>query len=321
MQIAAAILPKAERRSRIDAVHDFFPDLARQLQLAAGRLSGGQRQMLAVARALMVEPKLLMLDEASAGLSPRLVEMVFAKLKEICRAGMTILLVEQNARAALAISDRAYVLVEGQNRHEGRAADLVERRDVAQLYLGGGGRPPAGSAPVNLQFLVDGLLIGGLIGLGAIGVTLTYSILRFANFAHGEFIAWGAYAALGACRRDRRGRRTATSRSGRSPSAGRCSLAGVAGDDPDRAARARARRDAVQAAAPARHRHHAGDGELWRRDGAPQPARIHLQRAAGLFQPRHPDRRSARLRHPRHARPAGDAGADRAPRRRSCTSS
>jgi branched-chain amino acid transport system ATP-binding protein len=144
LQIAAAILPKGARRSRVDAVRDFFPDLARQLQLPAGRLSGGQRQMLAIARALIAEPKLLILDEASAGLSPRLVEMVFAKIREICRAGTTILLVEQNVRAALAISDRAYVLVEGENRHDGRAADLLSDATVAQLYLGGGGRlvPP-----------------------------------------------------------------------------------------------------------------------------------------------------------------------------------
>ena len=140
LQVAAAILSKAARRSRIEAVRDFFPDLARQLQLPAGRLSGGQRQMLAVARALIAEPKLLILDEASAGLSPRLVEMVFAKVREICSAGMTILLVEQNVRAALAISDRAYVLVEGQNRHDGRAAELLSDATVAQLYLGGGDR-------------------------------------------------------------------------------------------------------------------------------------------------------------------------------------
>ncbi len=147
LQIAAAILPKAARRIRIDAVRDFFPDLARQSQLPAGRLSGGQRQMLAVARALIAEPKLLMLDEASAGLSPRLVEVVFAKVREICRAGMTILLVEQNVRAALAISDRAYVLVEGQNRHEGRAADLLSDATVAQLYLGGGRSPGPDARP------------------------------------------------------------------------------------------------------------------------------------------------------------------------------
>jgi branched-chain amino acid transport system ATP-binding protein len=142
LQIAAAILPKAARRRRTEAVRDFFPDLARQLQLPAGRLSGGQRQMLAVARALIAEPKLLILDEASAGLSPLLVGVVFARVREICRAGTTILLVEQNVRAALAVSDRAYVLVEGQNRHQGRAEDLLSDSTVAQLYLGSGDRSP-----------------------------------------------------------------------------------------------------------------------------------------------------------------------------------
>ena len=142
LQIAAAILPKGMRRTRIDAMRDLFPDLSRQLRLPAGRLSGGQRQMLAVARALIAEPKLLMLDEASAGLSPRLVEVVFAKVREICRAGTTILLVEQNVRAALAISDRAYVLVEGENRREGRADELWNDASMAHLYLGSGDRKP-----------------------------------------------------------------------------------------------------------------------------------------------------------------------------------
>ena len=99
--------------------------------------------MLAIARALMVDPSVLMLDEASAGLSPRLVELVFAKINDICAAGTTILLVEQNARAALAVSDRAYVLVEGENRYEGRAADLWRDPSMARLYLGVGEPSPA----------------------------------------------------------------------------------------------------------------------------------------------------------------------------------
>jgi branched-chain amino acid transport system ATP-binding protein len=114
--------------------------------MRAGRLSGGQRQMLAIARALMVQPKLLILDEASAGLSPRLVELVFAKLREIRDAGTTIVLVEQNARAALALGDRAYVLVEGENRHEGAAADLWNDPAIGRLYLGGG-NVAAGATP------------------------------------------------------------------------------------------------------------------------------------------------------------------------------
>ncbi len=139
--LAAAILPHGERHARIAEMYAFFPNLAGRRAIPAGRLSGGERQMLAVARALMVRPKLLVLDEASAGLSPKLVETVFAKLKDIRATGVTILLVEQNVRAALAISDRAYVLVEGENRHEGPAAELWNDPAVAELYFGGGVRP------------------------------------------------------------------------------------------------------------------------------------------------------------------------------------
>jgi branched-chain amino acid transport system ATP-binding protein len=137
LALASAVLARAQRRVRLDSMYEFFPDLARQKSLLAGRLSGGQRQMLAIARALMIEPKLLMLDEPSAGLSPKLVASVFGKLGEIRESGVAILLVEQNARAALAVGDRAYVLAEGQNRHEGPAAALGNDPVVARLYLGG----------------------------------------------------------------------------------------------------------------------------------------------------------------------------------------
>jgi branched-chain amino acid transport system ATP-binding protein len=137
LQLAGHILPASARARQTEAMYGLFPDLGRQRRMAAGRLSGGQRQMLAIARALMIQPKLLMLDEVSAGLSPKLVEAVFAKLVEIRRSGATILLVEQNARAALAVGDRAYVLAEGQNRHEGAAMALGNDPVVARLYLGG----------------------------------------------------------------------------------------------------------------------------------------------------------------------------------------
>jgi branched-chain amino acid transport system ATP-binding protein len=143
LALAAAILDKAKRNARLDAMVAFFPILAERRGVAAGRLSGGERQMLAIARALMVEPRLLMLDEPSAGLSPKMVETVFRQLAAIRQAGVTILLVEQNVRAALGLADRAYVLAEGRNAHEGRAAELWNDPAVAALYLGAGIRAGA----------------------------------------------------------------------------------------------------------------------------------------------------------------------------------
>ena len=93
--------------------------------------------MLAIARAMLVGPKALMLDEPSAGLSPKLVEIVFARLADIRQSGVAIVLVEQNTRAALALADRAYILVQGRNRHEGLARALTSDPMIAALYLGG----------------------------------------------------------------------------------------------------------------------------------------------------------------------------------------
>ncbi len=140
LDLAASVL-KVPKRQRIAELYGLFPDLARQRRLLAGRLSGGQRQMLAVARALVGAPKVLMLDEPSAGLSPKLVGVVFEKLLDVRRSGVTIVLVEQNVKAAVAIADRAAVLVEGRERIVGRAADLAADPQVAALYLGhNGGR-------------------------------------------------------------------------------------------------------------------------------------------------------------------------------------
>ena len=136
LKVSGGILPKGEVAGRIAAMYALFPDLVERRKTAAGNLSGGQRQMLAVARALMVSPKLLVLDEPSAGLSPKFVSMVFKMLSDVRKTGVTILLVEQNAKAALAIGDRAYVLVEGKEAHEGIASQLWNDPVIAELYLG-----------------------------------------------------------------------------------------------------------------------------------------------------------------------------------------
>jgi branched-chain amino acid transport system ATP-binding protein/neutral amino acid transport system ATP-binding protein len=121
---------------RLDHVFGLFPDIAERRHTRAGKLSGGQRQMLALARALMLDPQLLLLDEPSASLSPKMVDSVFEKIAEINREGTAILLVEQNAREALVFSSRAYVLAMGENRFEGAASGLLDDEDVGRLYLG-----------------------------------------------------------------------------------------------------------------------------------------------------------------------------------------
>ena len=134
--VAANILPKGTRGRRIAELYGMFPDLAARPSLKAGQLSGGQRQMLAVARALIVAPSVLILDEPSAGLSPKVATEVFRTLKTINQTGVTILLVEQNVKAALAIAHRGVILVDGTLRHEGPAATLANDPIVAELYLG-----------------------------------------------------------------------------------------------------------------------------------------------------------------------------------------
>ena len=135
LELAAAIV-NAKRSQSLDFVYGLFGDLQRQHKALAGHLSGGQRQMLAVARGLITRPKLLVLDEPSAGLSPRMVGHVFDKLREVCATGVAILLVEQNVKAALALADRAAILTEGKERVLASSGDLRSDPRIAELYLG-----------------------------------------------------------------------------------------------------------------------------------------------------------------------------------------
>jgi ABC-type branched-subunit amino acid transport system ATPase component len=136
----------ADRGERMEAMYALFPRLAERRRQPAGTMSGGERQMVAMARALMPGPAVLLLDEPSAGLAPAFVDAIFDQVLEVNRAGVTVLMVEQNARRALAMSGRGYVLDLGRNRFEGPGPELLGDPKVAELYLGGSSvspRPPA----------------------------------------------------------------------------------------------------------------------------------------------------------------------------------
>lgn len=133
-------LLRHELAQRLDRAYAMFPALAPKRRDKARTLSGGQRQMLAIARALMTNPGVLMLDEPSAGLAPMMVEEVFVRLQALARDGVSVLMVEQNAKAALRHSDRAYVLVEGRNHLEGLSPQLMQDAAFGAAFLGAGRR-------------------------------------------------------------------------------------------------------------------------------------------------------------------------------------
>lgn len=136
LHIGAFRCPRKDRASMIDSVYQRFPRLMERRQQIAGTLSGGERQMLAIGRALMARPALLMLDEPSLGLAPRIVAEVFEQLVALREQGVSILLVEQNARAALRIADYAYVLELGIITQHGPAATIVDDERLIDSYLG-----------------------------------------------------------------------------------------------------------------------------------------------------------------------------------------
>ena len=130
------LLPADRNAAKLDEIYSYFPLLAERRRQLGGTLSGGEQQMLAIGRALMGEPKLLMLDEPSLGLAPQIVARIFEIIRLINQKGIPILLVEQNARQALLIAHRAYVIVTGRNQLSGTGAELLASDEVRQAYLG-----------------------------------------------------------------------------------------------------------------------------------------------------------------------------------------
>jgi branched-chain amino acid transport system ATP-binding protein len=132
-----AFLRRDDIRATLEQVYHLFPILRDKRQQAAGELSGGQRQQVAVGRALMTQPKVLMLDEPTAGVSPIVMDELFDRIIEVARTGISILMVEQNARQALEIANQGYVLVQGRNKYTDTGAALMADPDVRRTFLGG----------------------------------------------------------------------------------------------------------------------------------------------------------------------------------------
>lgn len=132
-----AFLRRDDFSATMDQVYELFPILRDKRRQAAGELSGGQRQQVAVGRALMTQPKVLMLDEPTAGVSPIVMDELFDRIIEVAGTGLPVLMVEQNARQALEIADKGYVLVQGGNAHTGTGKDLLADPDVRRSFLGG----------------------------------------------------------------------------------------------------------------------------------------------------------------------------------------
>lgn len=137
MEMGGYALSKGKMRKEIESMYELFPVLRDKKNMKVGTMSGGERQMVAMARALMVRPILLLLDEPSAGLSPKVSEEVFEKIKEIAATGTSMIIVEQDAEQSLSISNRGYVLTMGETAFEGPAETILKHEKIREAYLGG----------------------------------------------------------------------------------------------------------------------------------------------------------------------------------------
>lgn len=137
LEMGAFLAKKSDIEARKESIYEYFPRLKERRHQRAGKMSGGERQMVAMGSALMLNPKLVLMDEPSAGLSPKMVGVIFEQIKKINEAGPAILIVEQNAQLSLQMSDRGYVLASGENRFEGTGQGLLNDPEVGRLYLGG----------------------------------------------------------------------------------------------------------------------------------------------------------------------------------------
>lgn len=137
LEMGAFLAKTNDISARMERIYEYFPRLKERRNQRAGKMSGGERQMVAMGSALMLDPKLVLMDEPSAGLSPKMVGVIFDQIRKINEAGPAILIVEQNAKLSLEMSDRGYVLASGENRFEGTGKELLNDPEVGRLYLGG----------------------------------------------------------------------------------------------------------------------------------------------------------------------------------------